>query len=98
MDFKKCSGSHRFRRNPEGSSGFLNIYRKISKGSNVSELSYIRVAMAHLRARLSVTRNDEGGYSTEAVVVTALLVVLAIAAVGIISVKVIDKANGLQTG
>lgn len=38
-----------------------------------------------------------GGYSTEAVVVTALLVALAIVALGIIAAKVIGKANSIST-
>ena len=38
------------------------------------------------------------GYSTEAVVVIALLVALAILAVGIITAKVIATANAIQTG
>jgi hypothetical protein len=50
-----------------------------------------------LRARLAAARSDERGYSTEAVVVTALLVALAIAALGIIAVKVIGKANSIST-
>ena len=59
------------------------------------------LVIEHL-ARLLLSRRaghaDEGGYSTEAVIVTALLVALAIAAVGIIATKVLAKANSIETG
>lgn len=48
--------------------------------------------------RLRALSEDQRGYSTEAVVVTALLVALAILAVGIITAKVISRANAIQTG
>ena len=63
----------------------------------VPELVVINQLRQWLLTRLELARNEDG-YSTEAVVVTALLVVMAIAAVAIISVKVLDKANNLQTG
>lgn len=51
-----------------------------------------------LRARLAVLRaQPDAGYSTEAVVVIALLVAMAIAAVGIIAAKVLAAANGIKT-
>lgn len=64
----------------------------------MSELQYLRRLMAILHGRLQATRHNEGGYSTEAVVITALLVALAVAAVAIISTKVLAKANGIETG
>jgi hypothetical protein len=52
-----------------------------------------------LRTRWQLLRaQPEAGYSTEAVVVIALLVVMAIAAVGIIAAKVLSKANSISTG
>ena len=56
-----------------------------------------------LRARLAEGRrrmreDPEAGYSTETVLVTALLVILALAVMGIISVKVIAKAHGIDLG
>ena len=63
----------------------------------MTELMYFRAVIARLQQRLFASRQNESGYSTETVVVTALLVVMAIAAVAIISVKVMNKANGLQT-
>ena len=56
-------------------------------------------AAAVLRARLAaVRRTRDVGYTTETVVVTALLVALALAAIAIIVAKVIAKANGLNLG
>jgi hypothetical protein len=63
------------------------------------ELDVIRQLIAHLHARLLALRVEpEGGYSTEAVVVIALLVVMAITAVGIIAAKVLATAHNIQTG
>jgi hypothetical protein len=52
---------------------------------------------AELRHRWRVVRaTKDGGYSTEAVLVTALLVALAVLVIGIIAVKVIGKANSIN--
>jgi hypothetical protein len=52
---------------------------------------------AELRHRWHAVRDTEdGGYSTEAVLVTALLVGLAIVVIGIIALKVTNKANGIN--
>ncbi|MHA6631110.1 hypothetical protein ACU61A_37230 [Pseudonocardia sichuanensis] len=49
-----------------------------------------------VRARWEVLRRDpDAGYSTEAVLVTALLVVAALVVVAIIVAKVTEKANGI---
>jgi hypothetical protein len=63
------------------------------------ELDVIRQLIAHLHARLVALRAEpEAGYSTEAVVVIALLVVMAVTAVGIIAAKVLATAHNIQTG
>lgn len=63
------------------------------------ELDLIRRMMAILRQRLSDLRvDDDAGYSTETVIVIALLVAMAITAVGIIAAKVISTANHISTG
>jgi hypothetical protein len=63
------------------------------------ELQVLRNLARVLRERFTAVRADpEAGYSTEAVVVTALLVTLAVAAVAIIAVKVLSKANSISTG
>jgi hypothetical protein len=63
------------------------------------ELQILRNLARVLRERFTTVRaHPEAGYSTEAVVVTALLVTLAVAAVAIIAVKVLSKANSISTG
>jgi hypothetical protein len=64
-----------------------------------TELKILRHLFAMLSTRWQLLRaQPEAGYSTEAVVVIALLVVMAIAAVGIIAAKVLSKANNISTG
>ena len=65
--------------------------------SLVPELVPVAMAWRVLRARLATARADEGGYSTETVIITALLAALAVTAAGIIVAKVIDKANDVKT-
>ena len=63
------------------------------------ELAVIRHLINQLRARLQTIRAEpEAGYSTEAVVVIALLVAMAVTAVGIIAVKVLSAAHKISTG
>lgn len=65
----------------------------------IFELDLIRRMMAILLQRLSYLRvEDDAGYSTETVIVIALLVAMAITAVGIIAAKVISTANHISTG
>lgn len=60
-------------------------------------LGYLRLAAALARGRLAQARsNGDAGYTTETVVVIALLVALALAAVAIIAAKVLAKANSIQ--
>jgi hypothetical protein len=63
----------------------------------IPELALLRHALTLLRNRLPRSR-DDAGYSTEAVIVIALLAAMAIAAVGIIAAKVLAKANSISTG
>ncbi|GAA4850083.1 hypothetical protein [Saccharopolyspora rosea] len=56
-------------------------------------LSYIQLVIATTRARIDTLRADERGYSTETVLVTALLVAAAIAVMAIIVAAVTRKAN-----
>lgn len=55
-----------------------------------------QILIARFRAALERLRRDEGGYSTEAVVATALLAALAIAVIAIIVAKVTQKADSIQ--
>ncbi len=61
-------------------------------------LTLLNVLSAQIRANVAQLReNPDGGYSTETVVVTAILVALALAAIGdVIYNKVINKANGIS--
>jgi hypothetical protein len=56
-------------------------------------LGYIQ----YVRTRLSIVRQDERGYSTEAVLLTALLAALALAVGVIITTKITGKANSIPT-
>jgi len=56
----------------------------------------VQILLTHLRAEFERLRRDESGYSTEAVLVTALLVAIAIAVIGIIAVKVAQKADSID--
>jgi Na+-driven multidrug efflux pump len=59
----------------------------------------LRAAAGALRARLAAARSArDAGYTTETVVITALLVALAIAVIALIAAKVLAKANGLNLG
>ncbi|MFI7676423.1 hypothetical protein [Actinophytocola sp. NPDC049390] len=58
---------------------------------------YMNALWTMLRARIELLRrNPEAGYSTEAVLVTALLVAAALFVIAIIVDKVITKANGIN--
>jgi hypothetical protein len=64
-----------------------------------SELTVLRNLFQMLLARWQALRADpEAAYTTETVIVTALLAALALTAVGIIVAKVIAKANSITTG
>lgn len=59
----------------------------------------VAILLAQLRTRWERLHTDpEAGYSTETVLVTALLVVMALAVVAIIVAKVTSKANGINLG
>ncbi len=63
------------------------------------ELVYLRSLASLLAARLQQARSDErGAFTTETVLVTALLAALAIAAVAVITTAVMNKANSIPMG
>lgn len=65
----------------------------------IFELEVLRRMMAVLADRLSHIRaHPDDGYSTEAVIVIALLVAMAVTAVGVIAAKVISTAHNISTG
>ncbi|ADI11659.1 hypothetical protein SBI_08541 [Streptomyces bingchenggensis BCW-1] len=56
---------------------------------------------AALRTHTDLARRrarGDAGYTTETILVTALLVILAVTVVGIITAKVLGKANGIDLG
>lgn len=59
-------------------------------------IHYLTSRLRERTTRLRTRLRDDAGYSTETVIVTALLVVLAIAVVGIIAAKVTDKASSIN--
>ena len=61
------------------------------------ELIAIGYVVSLLRARMEVTRHDERGMTTETVIITAVLALLAITAGAIITAKVMGKANSIRT-
>lgn len=56
-------------------------------------LAYIHLVVATVRSQIDEIRADERGYSTETVLVTALLVAAAIAVMAIIIAAVTRKAS-----
>ena len=61
------------------------------------ELVAIHYVATVLRARLAAARQDERGMTTETVIITAVLALLAITAGAIITQKVRGKANSIPT-
>lgn len=57
----------------------------------------VHTALTHINQRRKAARRDDG-YTTETVVITALLAILAMTVVGIIVAKVTAKANGISLG
>ncbi|PYC65574.1 hypothetical protein C7C46_32490 [Streptomyces tateyamensis] len=63
--------------------------------------SLARTAARRLAARLAdgyarAKAEPDAGYTTETIVITALLVLCGIAALGVLTTKVLDKVNGLN--
>jgi len=62
-------------------------------------LTYMRAAATAARARLAAARsNRDAGYTTEYVLVTGLVILMAIAVVAIIVAKVTGAANAINLG
>jgi hypothetical protein len=61
--------------------------------------TYWAALWTKVQARIELLRrNPEAGYSTETVLVTAVLVIATLAIVAIIVAKVTAKANGINLG
>ncbi len=63
-----------------------------------SLIHYLRVRLQHRAQWLRDNARNDAGYSTETVIITALLVALAIGAIGVITAKVMGKARGINLG
>jgi hypothetical protein len=61
----------------------------------VSELSLIRLLVIALWGRLTQLHRNQGGYGTEAALITAGLAALALTAVGIVGAKVLQRVNAI---
>lgn len=57
--------------------------------------NHLAIVSAHLRLRMRRLREDDSGYATETVLVTALLVAAAIVVLAIIVAKVTERANSI---
>jgi hypothetical protein len=69
----------------------------------VPEIGLLRAIWALFRAHLAAAirewrQHGDAGYTTETVVVIALLVAMALAAIAIITARVLAKANSLNLG
>lgn len=58
--------------------------------------THIDLLIALIRTQWDTLRSDERGYTTEAVIATALLAAAAIAILGIIADRVRAKANSIN--
>ena len=64
----------------------------------MTELFLIRYLVAQIRQRwMQLRAEPEAGYTTETVVVTAMLVAMALVVIAIIVAKVTSTANNIQT-
>ena len=62
-------------------------------------MHYLMALWIILKARWELVRREpDAGYSTETVLVTALLVVIALAVIAVVAAKVTAKANGIDLG
>lgn len=63
----------------------------------IPELQAVEFLRSWLHSRRAALRQNEYGYTTESVLITALLGALAIVVVAIIATKVVAKANSIST-
>ena len=63
----------------------------------IPTLAPMAIAIDMLRARLAVAKDDESGYTTETIIITALLAACALALVTALVFKITTTANGIET-
>ncbi|GHJ35440.1 hypothetical protein [Streptomyces sp. TS71-3] len=62
---------------------------------------FLNRSLARVREHLAEVRRHvrgDAGYTTETVLITALLAILGLTVVGIITAKVVSKAHGIDLG
>lgn len=72
---------------------------KVRSGQYIDEggtMTPVLVVLAYMRALALRLHRDESGYTTETVLVTALLVALALVVIGLIVAVVTRKAQSIQ--
>lgn len=63
-----------------------------------TDLDHLTAAARTYLARVRRAAREDAGYTTETIVVTALLAILGLTVVGVIVAKVTAKANGIDLG
>ncbi|WP_232237282.1 hypothetical protein [Actinoalloteichus fjordicus] len=70
-----------------------------SRNGDTPMLTYLNLFTEGLRDRWQALHRDpDAGYSTETVVVTALLVALAIAVLAVLAIAVMNRATSIDLG
>jgi hypothetical protein len=60
------------------------------------DLDILTTALRAARARLAALRRGDAGYTTEAVIATAVLAALALTVLGVVTAKVVAKATSIS--
>lgn len=64
----------------------------------IPELTPLAYAIGVLRTRLAVARDNESGYTTETILITAALAVCALALIGVIVARIQTTGSKIHTG
>ena len=64
----------------------------------VPEVAPLAFAIDVLRNRLAAARDNEGGYTTETILITAALAVCALALIGVIVSRINTTGSKIHTG
>ena len=64
----------------------------------IPEVAPLAFAIGVLRTRLAVARDNESGYTTETILITAALAVCALALIGVIVGRIKTTGDKIHTG
>ena len=64
----------------------------------IPEVAPLAFAIGVLRTRLAVARDNESGYTTETILITAALAVCALALIGVIVSRINTTGSKIHTG